>query len=113
MLLNNTTEAVEAAAAAAKGGFVHVPINIRLSSREVGEILRHSGARVLLIDREYAAITDGTGDCPALERCTTVAPDEAVSEYETWIMEQSPGEPDVDVSGDDNFISGTTESGYC
>ena len=32
--------------AAAKAGLVHVPINFRLSRREVGDILRHCGVEI-------------------------------------------------------------------
>ncbi len=112
VLLNNTTEAVEAAAAAAKGGFVHVPINVRLSAREIGEILHHSGARTLLIDREYVNKLDDIGDCPVLDHVIPVAPGEPDSEYEAWINDQSGAEPEVDILDDDNFMivytSGTT-----
>jgi fatty-acyl-CoA synthase len=84
VLVNNTIEALEATAAAAKGGFVHVPINFRLSAREVGQILRHSGARVLLVDRDYADKADQAGDCPALERVieikTPIVPFRALGE---------------------------------
>ena len=34
-------------------GFVHVPINFRLSRREVGDILRHCGARAFIVHREF------------------------------------------------------------
>jgi fatty-acyl-CoA synthase len=37
-------------------GLVIVPINIRLSSDEVGYILKHSGAKVLLVDAELEAL---------------------------------------------------------
>ena len=104
VLLNNTVEAVEALATAAKGGFVHVPINFRLSPREVAQILRHSGARVLLIDREYAGKLPTAGDCPDLERVFLIDPADADSDFEGWLAEGGAGEPDVDIVDDDDFL---------
>ena len=112
VLLNNGIEAVEATAAAAKGGFVHVPINVRLSAREVGQILRHSGARVLLVDEEYAGKLDQAGDHPDLVRVVRVDLGDPNSDYEVWLEAESEVEPDVDIVGDDDFLitytSGTT-----
>ena len=39
VLMNNTVEAVEALAATAKLGAIHVPVNFRLSAREVRTVL--------------------------------------------------------------------------
>lgn len=65
---NNNAEAVECTAAAAKGAFVHVPISFRLSNREVRQILQHSGARILIIETEFAEKLGEIDDCPDLER---------------------------------------------
>ena len=92
VVLNNSLEAVEALAAAAKGGFVHVPINVRLSAREVGEILRDSGTRVLLIDATYRDRLDGIGDCPKRLRTIIVEPGETASDYESWLAAHSADE---------------------
>jgi acyl-CoA synthetase (AMP-forming)/AMP-acid ligase II len=115
VLANNTSEAVEAVGAAAKGGFVHVPISFRLSAREVEQILRHSGARFLFLEREFADVLNKLGDCPDLLRIVQHDPrDASDSEYETWLAAQDESEPVVDVTGDDNFLivytSGTTGS---
>ncbi|MCP3804808.1 long-chain-fatty-acid--CoA ligase [Allokutzneria sp. A3M-2-11 16] len=40
----------------ARAGAVLVPINFRLTSHEVGHILRDSGSRVLLVDRDLAEV---------------------------------------------------------
>jgi acyl-CoA synthetase (AMP-forming)/AMP-acid ligase II len=45
LLLKNCKEALEVYLALIKGGFVRVPINVRLSPREVTYILRDSGLR--------------------------------------------------------------------
>ena len=53
VLLNNGVEAIEAVAAAAKGGFVHVPVNFRSVPREIANVLQHSGSTVVFVDAEY------------------------------------------------------------
>lgn len=115
VLANNTSEAVEAVAAAAKGGFVHVPISFRLSPREVEQILRHSGARFLFLEQEFAKILNEVGECPDLLRIVHHNPANAIaSEHEAWLAAQNDAEPAVDVTGDDVFLivytSGTTGS---
>jgi len=110
---NNNAEAVECTAAAAKGAFVHVPISFRLSNREVRQILQHSGARILIIETEFAEKLGEIGDCPALERIIRFDPSNAAaSPFEAWLVAQADGEPDVDPLADDNFLivytSGTT-----
>ncbi len=112
---NNSVEAVECTAAAAKAAFVHVPISFRLSNREVRQILEHSGARVLIIETEFAEKLGEIGDCPALEKTIRFDPgDTAASPFEAWLATQADGEPDVDPLADDNFLivytSGTTGS---
>src|SRR5215469_749215 len=52
----NTPAMLEAHFGVPAAGLVLVPINTRLSSDEVGYILRHSGARVLLVDREFEGL---------------------------------------------------------
>ena len=37
------------------------PINTRLKPHEVGYILKHSGARLILVDHEYTHLTQGAG----------------------------------------------------
>jgi fatty-acyl-CoA synthase len=55
-----------------------VSINIRLAPPEIEYILRHSGARVLLVDPEYAHLTDGMQQqIPTLERVVEI-PDTGV-----------------------------------
>src|SRR5262245_35262453 len=53
VLLNNCAEAIEAVAAAAKGGFVHVPVNFRNMPREIAGVLSHSGSALIFVDAEY------------------------------------------------------------
>lgn len=104
VLMNNHVEAVEAVAAAAKTGLVHVPINFRLSAREVAGVLEHSGSRVLFVDAEYADRVSPPAPGATLERVIIVRPGDLKSEYERWLASQSAAEPTVDVTGDDHFF---------
>lgn len=112
VVLNNTAEAVEATAAAAKGGFVHVPLNPRLSPREIAQLLDHSGARIVFVDVEHTGRLGEAVQNGAIERVITMSPGDQSSEYERWLDEQSPDEPVVDTGPDDDFLivytSGTT-----
>ncbi|WP_188607405.1 class I adenylate-forming enzyme family protein [Chelatococcus reniformis] len=115
VIANNTSEAVEALGAAAKAGLVHVPINFRLSPREVEQILTHSGARIVLAEQEFAGLLDGIGPCPDLKRIIRHDPrDQGGSEHEAWLAGQPDAEPPVDVTGEDDLLivytSGTTGS---
>jgi len=119
VLCPNSLEVLEANFAVPQIGAILVPLNIRLSSDEVGYVLQHSGAKVLLASSELAhllaPIRKGlpaldlviwTGEPPADPALTEL-------EYERFIAEGSP-EPFVyDVDDEDqiisiNYTSGTT-----
>ena len=104
VLLNNNVEAIEAVAAAAKGGFVHVPINFRNLPREIATVLDHSGAVAVFVDAEYKAGLDQAGAREALRHVIVVRPGDPDSPYEQWLAAQSNAEPKVDITGDDNFF---------
>jgi acyl-CoA synthetase (AMP-forming)/AMP-acid ligase II len=103
-LMNNHVECVEAVAAAAIGGFVHVPINFRSVPREIGQTLAHAGASVVLVEREYRANLDAAGPLAGVRHVIEVAPGDADAEYERWLAAQSDADPAVDVTGEDNFF---------
>lgn len=112
VVLKNSLEAMEAVGACAKAGFVHVPINFRLSRREVGDILRHSGSRAFVVHREFADLLDLATECPALEHVFVVDDGATGTDHERWLEAQSPAEPAADVVAQDPFFivytSGTT-----
>jgi acyl-CoA synthetase (AMP-forming)/AMP-acid ligase II len=103
VLLNNGVEALEAVAAAAKGGFVHVPINFRSVSREIAGVLEHSGTSLIFVDTEYKGKLD-QANVQGKVRVIVVKPGDPDSPYERWLAGQSSDEPAVDVTGDDNFM---------
>jgi fatty-acyl-CoA synthase len=57
-LVPNIPEMLEGHYGPMRMGAVLVAINIRLSSREIGYIIKHSGARALVFDSEYADVVD-------------------------------------------------------
>jgi acyl-CoA synthetase (AMP-forming)/AMP-acid ligase II len=102
VLLNNGVEAIEATAAAAKSGFVHVPVNFRSVPREIANVLGHSGSTVVFVDAEYKERLE-QADVPDV-RAIVVKPGEAASPYEQWLASQSSAEPATDVTGEDDFM---------
>jgi acyl-CoA synthetase (AMP-forming)/AMP-acid ligase II len=87
-------------------GRVLVPINFRLTSDEIGYIVKHSGASVLLYDPDLADVVDGieVGHRFCLDGAEdahlfTPAPEGATPR---------PWEPDEDATCSVNYTSGTT-----
>jgi acyl-CoA synthetase (AMP-forming)/AMP-acid ligase II len=89
-------------------GRVIVPINFRLNAEEVGYIVEHSGATVLLVDPEYDAVLagvtakhrivlDGVQDAELF----TPAPADGAEQPAGWT-------PDEDATASINYTSGTT-----
>lgn len=101
---NNHVECVEAVAAAAKGGFVHVPVNFRSVPREIAYVVNHCGASLLFIEKEYAAKLADAGEMPTLKKVIVIEPGDPASEYEQWLARQDAAEPQVDITGEDNFF---------
>ncbi|BBH71523.1 acyl-CoA synthetase [Actinoplanes sp. OR16] len=100
LLCGNRLEYPEIAAGIAKAGLVLVPVNPRLTAPEVGFILDHSGARVLIADTGLA-IPDFRG------RVVLIGP-----EYEQWIGTAAARDPWITVDERDPFCiaytAGTT-----
>nr|MBA2338127.1 AMP-binding protein [Acidimicrobiia bacterium] len=83
-------------------GRVIVPINFRLNADEVGYIVEHSGASVLLVDPE---LDDALGGVTAQHRFVLGADD---AEMFLEGVEPEPWDPDEDATGAINYTSGTT-----
>src|SRR3954454_22096490 len=84
-------------------GRVLVPINFRLVAEEVAYIVKHSGARVLLVDPELDEALEGV-DC---ERRYVIGAD-TDAELLRFDAEPVPWEPDEDATATINYTSGTT-----
>jgi fatty-acyl-CoA synthase len=108
----NTPAMLEAHFGVPAAGLALVPINVRLSSDEIGYILKHSGAKVLLVDREFEPLVaplDLTGVRVVRIDDTGAAGDP----YEDFLAAHSP-EPCESWLEDEyetisiNYTSGTT-----
>jgi fatty-acyl-CoA synthase len=89
-------------------GRVAVPINFRLSPEEVGYIVGHSGARVLLVDPELESSLAGVhlNGTDAVHRFGTGEEYEQLLRYDTEPRPWSA--PDEDATATVNYTSGTT-----
>ncbi len=84
-------------------GRILVPINFRLNAEEVGYIVEHSGASLVLVDPE---LDDALADVTAKQRLVLGAgSDETLFCSE---VEPKPWEPDEDATATLNYTSGTT-----
>ena len=91
--LGNVPELVIAFLAAMRLGAVWVGCNRALAPAEKGELLRHSGARVLVCDPDTAAaLSRGGGELPALEHVVDCAHGERSS---PWVRLVEAAEPDA------------------
>ena len=85
-------------------GRVLVPINFRLNAEEVGYVVRHSGADVLLVDPEF---DDALAEVTAAHRLRLDGIEDADLFAPTDDM-PAPWEPDEDATASINYTSGTT-----
>lgn len=100
-------------------GAVLVPINIRLSAKEIEYIIRHSGAKALFVDSEYMATIEkilpnlsGVGTIVTIPD-TVKASMDRYTDYQTFLDKSSEVEPDIAVDDENdmlsvNYTSGTT-----
>jgi acyl-CoA synthetase (AMP-forming)/AMP-acid ligase II len=103
---HNAARLLELLLAVPSSGRVLVPINFRLSPDEVGYIVGHSGARVLLVDPELETSLKKLGGVEVEHRFGTG------EEYEQLLAfdaEPRPWtDPDEDATATINYTSGTT-----
>ncbi len=113
LLLKNCKEALEVLMALDKGGLVRVPINTRLSPREIAYIMKDSGARALIFaDDVIPSVEEIKGGLPDLELLVCLNKDDRYTYYSDIIEGGSSAEPKVKIDENDiSFIpytSGTT-----
>ena len=69
----NTHQLLEGYYGVAQSRAIVMPLNVRLSTPELVNILNHSGARMLLFENDFAPLVEKLRPaCPALERCVTL-----------------------------------------
>ena len=103
MVSQNSARLLTAFWGVSGSGRILVPINFRLNADEIGYIVEHSGASVLLVDPEVDASLSGVS---AKYRYVIGAEaDEALLAFD---QEPEPWTPDEDATATINYTSGTT-----
>jgi len=118
LLIYNGHEFLEAFFAIAKIGLVAVPINWRLTTREISHILKDCGATSIIFDSEFSAtigeIRKKGNEGSAIEHWLEVRGRKVdfALDYEQLLLSQDVEEPATTATGDDNlfimYTSGTT-----
>ena len=111
VLCPNTPAMLEATFAVPAGGFVLVPINIRLAPGEIQAILDHSGARLAIVDHELARLVESAPELGVVSVEDSGAPDDP---YEQFLATGGSADPppveDEEGVISINYTSGTTGS---
>jgi len=100
-------------------GAISVPINYRLSAREIAFILQDSESKILIVDPAFQRQVDAIRkEIPGIERIIWTGKEEGPGEgldlnYESVLSQIEPGGPrEVDITGEDvaqiYYTSGTT-----
>ena len=111
---NNSHQFVEFYFAAAKGGFVSVPVNARFSAEEATYLIKNSEASTLIYADDVAgAVKRIRESVPEITRCVSTGRSEAgAMPYEGLLENASDQEPHAGVSPDDitmiMYTSGAT-----
>ncbi|MGH9134163.1 MAG: AMP-binding protein, partial [Ilumatobacteraceae bacterium] len=103
MVSHNSARLLTALFGVSGSGRILVPVNFRLVAEEVSYIVKHSGARLLLVDPELAEPLAGV-EC---ERTMVIGSesDEVLMKFGT---EPQPWKGDEDATATINYTSGTT-----
>ena len=100
VLEDNGVSSQDVFAGAAAANLVRVPLYARNSTEAHFHMLESTQCRVLLVDEKYLSAIEGAKDMvPTLEHIIVKN-----ASYETWLMEQSPVDPNPHVDPDDLFI---------
>ncbi len=115
VLSPNATELLEAHFGVPQLGAALVPISVRLSPGEVRTILRHSGARALLVDPSLAAVVEREALDLAVVAWTGSGAERAPAwgeiGYERFLATGSPAPFEPEVADEEQTISITYTSG--
>jgi fatty-acyl-CoA synthase len=108
-LAYNCVEWLEIYAAAAKGGFICVPIMFRLSAPEMEYNINHSEAKVFIVQDQWVSlVNDMKKNMPTVEHYVSFAVDnphfDGFTSYEDAIAAASPEEPATKVDADDIWV---------
>ena len=108
LLMDNTHRPVEIMVACARAGFVHVPLDFRLTADDVRAILRDCAPAAVVVDEPYRDVADAVrADLPGVRIWVTGA-----EAYDALLACGSTAPPEYDVDDADVFsiiyTSGTT-----
>lgn len=121
VMLPNTHYMLECFYGICQLGAVMVPLNYRLTAKDLEYIIRHSDARMLIVDAEFGKIIEGIQKELPIEKYIVVEVDGHDSRidgetYETFISSSESEGPLPDVEIDENqmltlnYTSGTTSN---
>jgi len=113
MLAMNGVEIYETYAAAEVGGYIAVPINFRLAPPEIVQVLRDSGAKILVFESQYTAtVARLRAEVTAVTHYICIGSADSALSYELVLAEGDPGGPPIRPGPDDYawllYTSGTT-----
>ncbi len=119
VLAFNRVEWMEIYTGCAKGGQITVPLMFRLAGPEVEYIVNDSGCNAMIVEKHFVEMIDGIKDklpIPADNYVYLGEPGDPAPpgyvEYEKWLADASPDEPDAFVDAEDPwtfmYTSGTT-----
>lgn len=109
-LAYNCVEWLEIYAAAAKGGFIAVPVLFRLAPPEMEYVINHCDARLMFVQDSWVQrVNELKPRLPLVENYIVFGIERDVKadgylSYEELISKGSPDEPDVKVTGDDTWV---------
>ncbi len=107
VLSRNNAEVIEIMFACAKGGFIYVPINFRLSPPELKFVINDAAVQLLFVSRDFLSSID-----IVRKELSCSAIFDLDSEYESFLQSGEGREHEVDVNPSDIFAifytSGTT-----
>jgi fatty-acyl-CoA synthase len=109
VLAYNCVEWMEFYGAAAKGGFICVPIMFRLAAVEMEYNINHSECKVFIVQDQWVNFANGFKDkIPGVERFISFAIDnprfDGYIQYEEMLAKASPAEPATKVDAADLWV---------
>lgn len=118
MLSTNRVEVIEIYFALAKTGMVGMPLNYRLSPRELFEVMNSVDVRGLLCEAKFHDVLQRVADeVPTLRHLVVVGGEVGAEDYDALLAAAATDEPDVEVEEADpfyfNLTSGTSGMPKC
>lgn len=106
IMAENCHQYLEVYYAVAKAGMVTVPVNYRLSGKEITHVINHSESCALIVADRFGDTVQGMRpDIPAIEKYISLEnPVEGMAFYEDVISEGSPEEPDWEPLSEDDMV---------